>query len=228
MKKKLIVIITASIVGALALSVAIPFTILGIRTASLKSDYSYLKEDSTYKEKVEVAGLELVKQHVSCGYASIEMISSYYGNTVTEDDLDSRNGAISTSSTNGFLKEINKSIPNKMFTKRTYLKHDTLLKEIHDSLKNNNPVAIEWAAKYENEWTLHFSVVSGLDLANDNVTIYNPYGYIENINVDEFISRTSFKAYKNIPLFLNFGFAFGAFGKNTIFYLPFKEDPYLL
>ena len=93
-----------------------------------------------------------------------------------------------------------------------------MLKEIHDSLKSNNPVAIEWAAKYEDEWTLHFSVVSGLDLVNDNVTIYNPYGYIENINVDEFISRTSFKAYKNIPLFLNFGFAFGAFGKNTIFY----------
>ena len=221
MKKKTKIIVTISIssfILALILATAIPFTVLAVKTNNLKSDYSYLKEDTTYKEKVEVVGLELVKQHVSCGYASIEMISSYYGNPVTEDDLDSRNGAISTSSTNGFLKEINKSIPNKTFTKRTYLKHDTLLKEIHDSLKSNNPVAIEWAAKYENEWTLHFSVVSGLDLANDNITIYNPYGYIENINVDEFISRTSFKAYKNIPLFLNFGFAFGAFGKNTIFY----------
>lgn len=221
MKKKTKVIIIASIssfVLALILATAIPFTILAVKTNNLKSDYSYLKEDNTYKEKVEVVGLELVKQHVSCGYASIEMISSYYGNKVTEDELDNRNGTISTASTNGFLKEINKSIPTKTFAKRVYLKHDNLLKEIHDSLKNNNPVAIEWAAKYENEWTLHFSVVSGLDLANDNVTIYNPYGYIENINVDEFISRTSFKAYKNIPLFLNFGFAFGAFGKNTIFY----------
>ena len=218
MKKKLIIIIATSIVGVVALSVAIPFVILGIRTSSLKANYSYLKGDATYKEKVEVVGLELVKQHVSCGYASIEMISSYYGNKVTEDDLDSRNGAISTSSTNGFLKEINKSIPSKTFVKYTYLKHDALLKEIHDSLKSNNPVAIEWAAKYENEWTLHFSVVSGLDLANDNVTIYNPYGYIENVNVDEFINRTTFKAYKNMPLFLNFGFAFGAFDKNAIFY----------
>ena len=218
MKKKTLIILISSIVGALALSVAIPFTVLGIRTASLKANYSYLKEDATYKEKVEVVDLELVKQHVSCGYASIEMVSSYYGNPITEDDLDSRNGAISTSSTNGFLKEINKSIPSETFVKRTYLKHDILLKEIHDSLKNSNPVAIEWAAKYEGEWTLHFSVVSGLDLANDNVTVYNPYGYIENVNIDEFINRTSFKAYKNIPLFLNFGFAFGAFDKNTIFY----------
>ena len=218
MKKKLIIVIVASIVGALALSIAIPFTILGIRTASLKSDYSYLKEDSTYKEKVEVVGLELVTQHVSCGYASIEMISSYYGNPVTEDELDERNGAISTASTNGFLNEINKSIPSKTFVKRSYLKHDQLLKEIHDSLNNNNPVAIEWAAKDKDEWTIHFSVVSGLDLVNDNVTVYNPYGYIENVTTKEFISRTTFNAYKNMPLFLNFGFAFGAFHKNTIFY----------
>ena len=219
-KKTKIIIITSvsSFVLALTLATAIPFTVLAVKTNNLKSDYTYLKEDTKYKEKVEVVGLELVKQHVSCGYASIEMISSYYGNKVTEDDLDSRNGAISTSSTNGFLKEINKSIPSKTFVKCTYLKHDALLKEIHDSLKSNNPVAIEWAAKYENEWTLHFSVVSGLDLANDNVTIYNPYGYIENVNVDEFINRTTFKAYKNMPLFLNFGFAFGAFDKNAIFY----------
>ena len=221
MKKKTKIIIITSIssfVLALALATAIPFTVLAVKTNNLKSDYSYLKEDITYKEKVEVVGLELVKQHISCGYASIEMISSYYGNKVTEDDLDNRNDAISTSSTNGFLKEINKSITSKTFIKRTYLKHDVLLKEIHDSLKNNNPVAIEWAAKYENEWTLHFSVVSSLDLSSDNVTVYNPYGYIENVSINEFINRTTFKAYKNIPLFLNFGFAFGAFHKNSIFY----------
>ena len=222
MKKKTKIIIISAVAGGLVLSlglaVAIPFTILAVKTSNLKADYSYLKEDATYKEKVEVTGIDLVTQHVSCGYASIEMISTYYGSPVTEDDLDARNGAISTASTNGFLKEINKSIPSKSFVKHTYLKNDRLLKEIHDSLKNSNPVAIEWAAKYENEWTLHFSIVSGLDLENDNVTVYNPYGYIENVTTEEFISRTTFKAYKDLPLFLNFGFAFGAFHKNTIFY----------
>ena len=221
MKKKTKIIIISSVAGfvvTLGLVAAIPFTILGIKTSNLNANYSYLKEDAQYKEKVEITGLELVKQHVSCGYASIQMISTYYGSPVTEDDLDARNGAVSTASTDGFLKEINKSIPSKKFVKQTYLKHDKLLKEIHDSLKNNNPVAIEWAAKYENEWTLHFSVVSGLDLENNNVTVYNPYGYIEDVTTEEFISRTTFKAYKNLPLFLNFGFAFGAFDKNTIFY----------
>ena len=217
-KTKIILISVSSFIVTLGLVVAIPFAILGIKTANLSAKYNYLQEDSAYKEKVEIAGLELVNQHVSCGYASIEMISTFYGSPVTEDELDARNRAISTASTDGFLKEINKSIPSKTFVKRTYLKHDKLLKEIHDSLKNNNPVAIEWAAKSENEWTLHFSVVSGLDLQNDNVTVYNPYGYIENVTTKEFISRTTFNAYKNMPIFLNFGFAFGAFHKNTIFY----------
>ena len=217
-KKKIIIIVISSIVGALALAVAIPFIVLGVRTSNLKADYEYLRSDASYNDKVEITGIELVTQHVSCGYATIEMMSSYYGNKVTEDELDARNRSVSTSSSNGFLKEISKCIPNKSFVMRPYLKHDALLKEIHDSIKSNNPVAIEWAAKYEGEWTLHFSVISGLDLSNDNITIYNPYGYIENITINDFISRSSFEAYSSIPLFLNFGFAYGAFHKNTIFY----------
>ena len=217
-KKKLIIIISCFVVGALTLAVAIPFAILAIRTANLKADYSYLKDDPEYSSKEEIEGIELVTQHVSCGYATIEMMSSYYGNKVTEDELDQRNGAVSTASSKGFLDEVNKSIPTKSFVMKSYLKNDSLLKEIHDALKNDNPVAIEWAAKYENEWTLHFSLVTGLDIGNDNVTVCNPYGYVENIKIADFISRTSFKAYNNLPLFLNFGFAFGAFDKNTVFY----------
>ena len=158
-------------------------------------------------------------QHISCGYATIEMMSEYYGDKVTEDELSEKNnGNVSTSSSLGFLNEINDSIPNKTFIKKSYLRNDDFLTEIHQSLENSNPVAIEWAAKYEEEWTLHFSLVTGLDLQNDVVTVYNPYGYIETINTKEFISRTSFSAYENMPLFLDFGFAFGAFEKNTIFF----------
>ena len=219
MKKKLIVTISSIIVSCIALAVVIPFAILGVKTESVKNDYSYLKSDEIYNSKVEVLGIELVEQHVSCGYATIEMMSAFYGDKVSEDDLDARNkGGVSTSSSNGFLKEINKSITSKTFVKRSYLKNDSLLKNIHDSLANNNPVALEWAAKYNDEWTLHFSLVSGMDLTNDEMTIYNPYGYIEKISVEEFIGRTTFESYKNIPLFLNFGFAYGAFEKNTIFF----------
>ena len=217
-KTKVTIIVVSALVGALVLTASIPLIVDAAKTNNLEADYSYLRNDDNYKDKVEVTGLELVTQHVSCGYASIEMISSFYGDKVTEDDLDARNSAVSTQTSQGFLEEINKSIPNHNFVKRSYLKHDVLLKEVHDALKDNKPVALEWAAKYENEWTLHFSVVSAIDLGNDKVTIYNPYGYIENIEVKEFVDRTSFKAYSNMPLFYNYAFAFGLFDKNTIFF----------
>lgn len=217
-KTKIIIISIISFITVLALVIAIPFTILAVKTNNLKKDYSYLKNDNEYNEKVEVTGINLVTQHISCGYATIEMMSEYYGNKVTEDDLNKKNnGGVSTSSTDGFYKEI-KSCINKEFVKKTYLPNDEYLKELYRALKNDNPIAIEWAALYENEWTLHFSLVTSLDIANDKVTIYNPYGYIENIDIQSFIDRTTFNAYKRIPLFLNFGFAFGAFHKNTLFY----------
>ena len=209
MKKKGIIIFASSLfVGSIGLAILIPFSIHGIRTTNIKNEYTYLKEDSQYSTKVEVEGVELVKQHISCGYATIEMLSSYYGNKVSEDDLSDKNkGAISTSSSNGFLKEINVSVSNKTFVERNYLKNDALLKEIHDSLSKQNPVAIEWAAKDENQaWTLHFSIVTSLDISSDNITVYNPYGLIENITIKEFIDRTTFEAYKNMPLFLSFVF----------------------
>lgn len=218
-KKKIIIIIVSSVVAAIVLALAIPFTIFGIRSASLNVAYSYLRTDPLYSHKVEVTGMNLANQHISCGYASIEMMSDYYGSKVTEDELEAKNGGrISTSTSRGFLREINNSIPSKSFIMHTYLHHDILLKEVCLSLKNNNPVAIEWAAMYEGAWTLHFSVVSALDLANDSVTVYNPYGYIENITVDEFISRTSFSPSGSISFFMSFGFAYGAFHKNTLFF----------
>ena len=218
-KKKTVIIIVSSIVGAISLAVAVPFLVLTIRSAAIRTNYGYLKDDATYSIKVEVSGFELVEQKISCGYASIEMMSTYYGNKVTEQELSDRNGgAIVTSTTDGFYKEIKKTVPNKVFVKKDYQQNAELLKNIHGALSNNNPVAMEWAAKYENEWTLHFSVVTGLDIGNDVVTVYNPYGYIENISVGEFISRTTFEAYTNLPFFLAFGFAYGAFTKNTIFY----------
>lgn len=226
-KKKLFLIIISSIIVSLSLAVAIPFIVLGINTSKIKTDYTYLKEDENYQDKVEINGLKLVTQHVSCGYATIEMMSTYYGDKVSEDDLDGRNSAISTSSSKGFLKEIKRSIPTKNFVMSSYLRNDELLKSIYDTIEHGNPVAIEWAAEYEGEWTLHFSLVSALDIKNDNVTVYNPYGYIENIHLDEFLSRTSFEAYSNIPLFLNFGFAYGAFHKNTVFYSPQTLVDYL-
>ena len=195
-------IVSLSALTALLLAgVAAPLTVYGIRSARLHDDYSSLAEE--YKTKAEITDLGLIKQEISCGYACIEMVSSYYG----------------TSSTNGFLVEISKTLPNKSFVKNTYLKDSAFLKEIHISLSKRNPVVIEWAAKYENEWTLHYSVVTSIDIENDLIKVNNPYGYIEELKIKEFLDRTSFDAYKGMPFFLTFGFAYNAFHKNALIHV---------
>ena len=50
----------------------------------------------------------------------------------------------------------------------------------------------------------------------EKVYVNNPYGYIEEISYEEFISRTTFKAFENMHIGYHFGFAFGLFSKNTI------------
>ena len=56
---------------------------------------------------------------------------------------------------------------------------------------------MEWAAKLNNEWTLHWSIVTGMD--KEHIYVNNPYGYKEEISYDEFAFRITFKA-----LFLNY------------------------
>ena len=70
---------------------------------------------------------------------------------------------------------------------------------------------------YEDTWTLHYSLIIGMDIPNDQITVANPYGYIEQITLDEFLSRTRFDAYEDMPLFLKLAFAFGLFEENTVF-----------
>lgn len=213
MKKKIALIISLSFVGLILLALAIPFSIYGIRSSTIDNSYSYLIKDNKITNKnIDVP---LVKQNISCGYAIIEMLSTYYGKTVTEQELsDKNNGGVSTATTGGFVEEINRTIENVNYGSKEYLKNDELLLTINESLLKDRPVAVEWAAKLDNEWTLHWSVVTGMD--QEHIYVNNPYGYKEVISYDEFISRTTFKAFDNMPLGYHFGFAFGLFSKNTV------------
>ena len=102
-------------------------------------------------------------------------------------------------------------------TIRKWLKNTELIDLLYENLSNGIPVPFEWAALYGDQWTLHYSLIIGADIPGDKITVANPYGYYEELFIDEFLKRTSFEAYENMPFFLKLGFAFGVFEKNTIF-----------
>ncbi len=190
---------------------------LQIRTVKIHSDFSSVFENEKYREPVYVDGVEVITQGVSCGYACIEMFSKWNGNDVTEEKLYDTYGKVVTSTGKKFCAEMNKQFPGYRTTMHKYLRNEDMIDLMYDVLSNGIPVPFEWAAKYGDEWTLHYSLIVGMDIPENVITIANPYGYIEQITVEELIGRTSFEAYENMPLYLKLAFLIGIFEKNTVF-----------
>ena len=190
--------------------------------SKINDTYAVVLSNPIYQVPLSVNDLYFIEQKVSCGYAIIEMISDWRGKAVTEQSLfDANNGTISTAMGNGFLKEIKKQFPEWEILRHKNLKNSELLCVMHEALAEGMPVIIEFAALYEaggtKTWTLHFAVVTAMDLQNDTIIVQNPYGYEESYTVDGFLNATRYDSYENMELAISFGFAFGLFNRNTIY-----------
>lgn len=216
-KKKIIIIVLGSITGILLCVLIAALSFLHIRTTNILNDYSSIYSNEKYEVPVYIDNIDVVNQEVSCGYAVLEMFSQWAGQNITEESLYSEYGKIVTSTGQAFCDEINKQFPNYNTIMYKYLMNTELIDKVYDGLSNGYPVPFEWAALYENEWTLHYSLIVGMDIPNDTVVIANPYGYYEEISINDFLERTSFEAYSDMPFYLKLAFAFGIFEKNTIF-----------
>ena len=210
-------IVVAAILGVLLCVVIAASIALHFRTVNLHDDYSRLLTDEHHSTPVYVSGIQPITQDVSCGYAVIEMFSAWDGGDITEESLYAEYGKVVTSTGKDFCDEMNKQFPAYMTTMYKYLPDSELLASVYASLERGIPVPFEWAAQLDGEWTLHYSLVIGMDIPNDKVIVANPYGYIEEVTITEFLNRTSFGAYENMPRFLKLGFAFGIFEKNAVF-----------
>lgn len=225
-KIKLILTITGGLVLAVLIAAIIAVALEENRTARIFNEYESVYADGKYMEQISIDNVGLVKQDISCGYAVMEMFSNWSGGTVTEESLYNEYGKVVTSTGKSFENEMNKRFPEFKTTMYPYLTNTEMIDKIYDTLKDGIPVPFEWAARYEDIWTLHYSLITGIDIRNDTITVLNPYGYEENLTLKEFVDRTSFKAYENMPVFLRLAFAFGIFERNTVFVIERLPDFY--
>lgn len=128
---------------------------------------------------------------------------------------------MTTSFGDGFLNEINKHFPEYETTKYSNLENTELIDKIYNSVKKGKPMTVEFAAIYEENgtktWTLHFGLVTGVNVPNDSITVINPYGYVENYTIEEFLSSTRYDSYENMEFYFKLGFMVDLFTKNTIY-----------
>ena len=195
-----------------------------IRTRLMLDDYSSIYDNEKYQTPIMIENVEVITQDISCGYAVIEMFSAWNGGDVTEESLYNQYGKVVTSTGNKFCQEMNKQFPEYKTEIHKYLKNTEFIDIMYDSLAAGMPVPFEWAALYGDQWTLHYSLIVGADIPNDKITVANPYGYYEEITVEELLARTSFEAYEDMPLFMKMGFAIGLFEKNTIYSVKESND----
>ncbi|SFQ49211.1 Peptidase_C39 like family protein [Butyrivibrio proteoclasticus] len=207
----------AAILIVVVVFLAGAFIRLGIRTNNILEDYSSIYVNTKYNRPVYIEGIDVITQKISCGYACIEMFSKWDGGDITEETLFNEYGKVVTSNGPKFAEEMNKRFPGYTTTIHRYLTNTELIEAAYETLSEGIPVPFEWAAKYGDDWTLHYSLLIGMDIQNDNITVANPYGYIEEISVEEFLERTSFEAYDNMPFYFKMAFAIDLFDKNTIF-----------
>ncbi|WP_028243732.1 hypothetical protein [Pseudobutyrivibrio ruminis] len=195
----------------------VALAICEIRTRLMEDDYSSIYDNEKYQTPIRIENVEVITQDISCGYAVIEMFSAWNVGDVTEESLYNQYGKVVTSTGNKFCQEMNKQFPEYKTEIHKYLKNTEFIDIMYDSLAAGMPVPFEWAALYGDQWTLHYSLIVGADIPNDKITVANPYGYYEEITVEELLARTSFEAYEDMPFFMKMGFAIGLFEKNTIY-----------
>jgi hypothetical protein len=192
--------------------------------AYYNDDYSGVLQDSSLSSNKEVTGISVIKQKISCGYAIIEMLANWKLKPITEEKLlDQNNGEISTAMGSGFLNEMTRQFPEWKIIRCVNQTNTEMLKKIYDSLDNNFPVPIEFAAKdTSNNWTLHFGLVTAMNLGGDKIVVKNPYGYEETYTVQRFIAATRYEIYENMEWYYKIGFNMGIFNKNTFYIITNK------
>ena len=112
---------------------------------------------------------------------------------------------------------MNKQFPEYETEIHKYVKNTEFIDIMYQTLASGKPVPFEWAALYGDEWSLHYSLIIGADIPNGIITIANPYGYYEEITLEELLNRTSFQAYKNMPYSYGWGLLWAYLRKYHLF-----------
>jgi hypothetical protein len=187
-------------------------------------DFSEVLQDGNFSSNAAVTGINVIKQKISCGYAVIEMLAKWKNRQITEETLsDQNNGKISTAMGSGFLDEMTRQFPEWKVTRCVNQTNTEMLKKIHASLANGFPVPVEFAAKDTSDnWTLHFGLVTAMDLGNNKIVAQNPYGYEETYTAQLFIAAARYEIYENMEWYFKIGFNMGIFNKNTFYIITNK------
>lgn len=209
--KGVILIVALLVIGLI-------YMVACVRTSGMQDDYSSVLASERYAAPVYVEGVEAAEVQVSSKYAAVEMLAAWSGSDVTEDTLNEHYAIYNELwSQHSFGYLVDRWLPGLSVTRRWYLSDSDLLTTVYEGLESGVPVPVEWARKSHGAWTTEFMLVVGMDVANDCLTVTNPDGYFEELNIAEFLTRTHGDDGTEKPLALFSAGLDGRFLRNTVY-----------
>ena len=209
-KRRLFIIAPILCVILATLIFFLVFVVLRART-DIYSDTSVISDvlDRLQPRAIMLDSITIIVQpdDSSCGITAVAIVSNYYNHA----DLDAT-ALIERYNTRGsshddMIESLQGEIPGCAITLRKDVTDSEMLQEIHASLSSSNPVLICFGSLNpynEPRYDFHASVVYGIDLDSETITIANTYGFSEEISLVDFLNRMSYTEIRKYPLFQQF------------------------
>ena len=144
---------------------------------------------------------------LSCGITTVTMMSNYYHHADLEATALIERYDTKGNSYDDMISALREEIPGRAVTLRTNATDEEMIRDIHASLNGSDPVMISFGSRNpynEPYYDFHASVVYGMDLERETITIANAYGYSEEVSLVDFLNRMSYTETKKYPLFQQF------------------------
>ena len=155
--------------------------------------------------KLDNFAIEKQQTPYTCAYASVSMITSFFGSKVHEETLlnEFPPGFLGATPSK-IVKTFNKYLPG--FNVRYEIKRKkNLLSFIEAKLKAGIPVPFIYLTEdhfNKPHLTSHYSVITGIDTENKKLIIANPFGYEQVTDINEMLKSMAFKIKGPMPFVL--------------------------
>jgi len=172
---------------------------------------------------IELSGISIKTQPnaYTCGITTVTVVSNYFNGTDFEvNDLIKKYDASNGSAVSDMKKWLTGELPENIIVHKANETNEEMIKNIHASLNDNNPVVIFFGSPnpYDKPYyDFHGSVVYGIDLDNQTITIANSYGYREETSFVDFLNRMSYTEIDNYPTVQQFQIKRNRQDRNTYF-----------
>lgn len=183
-------------------------------------DYGTLAINSQYQVVSENTKLTYVDSSYSFGFATMEMISSWAGESFTEYSLYMEYGKKDKASTiDSFVGILEEKLPDFEVNSSTQLGNYAFLDAIYQTMLKGDVAIVSMALSEtlgdtENE-EIVYVVIEEIDLGLSTITVMTPYGDTNTFSIDNFIERTRLSEYES-SLVEKAGFALGFYATNTL------------